>query len=712
MFIRNSSRLQFQEAIPKIAQLLSEKTGIRIRQYGDQAVCKYDESGENVAEIVVPMIPENADNHLFTMVSGFLDHECAHALYTDGTSYNRLTKNGHKVPFDLVNMIEDCRIEKLMGKRYPGSKMNLEYVNENVTKDHIVGMQIAMSAGGDIPLGKISAICLHVCMGKAMGHTCFEQIISYISKNYPENFEQINKIVTEETEALNSLKNTDDTVLEAERIYNRIVNEVLDQPDLDSDAENKAAGKKGKKSNGKKKVKIVDIDLDGDNKDKSEDGEESDSDTVLASSKPNEKGKNDDKNEDKEKVDADKGEKSDEKGEDKDESGAAGDAENEERGRDDHSEEENDDQIDVTITMTNKEDFSRMLGEFNRETNVTKIINKLVSNKGDTPETYLPYTTEFDYFGPAKYDQGLSETIKTATLNYIENKTGQYVGTMAKDVERYISAKSLSYRVGGTRRGKLCAANLSRLAVGDDRVFSKRVENRTKDVAVELLVDFSGSMSGRKIYLAMLSAFALADTLGMCGIKTQVRGFTTRSSSTSRDLSKLYGEMCDYYYNDELNFSRYEALNCPVVKTFDENLRSSAVRLRFASIFYDLSYDMRLKVANETGTIRHNRNYDLELQNNIDGECVQFAARELLARKEKGKILIVVSDGYPCANMRGDLASQHLRKVVQEIEKSEIKIAGIGVMDDAVKRFYTNNATIYHIEDLPKALLEQVRKFI
>ena len=121
---------------------------------------------------------------------------------------------------------------------------------------------------------------------------------------------------------------------------------------------------------------------------------------------------------------------------------------------------------------------------------------------------------------------------------------------------------------------------------------------------------------------------------------------------------------------------------------------------------------MRLKVANETGTIRHNRNYDLELQNNIDGECVQFAARELLARKEKGKILIVVSDGYPCANMRGDLASQHLRKVVQEIEKSEIKIAGIGVMDDSVKRFYTNNATIYHIEDLPKALLEQVRKFI
>lgn len=46
MFIRHSSRLQFQEAIPKVAQLLSEKTGVRIRQYGTEALCKYDKSGQ------------------------------------------------------------------------------------------------------------------------------------------------------------------------------------------------------------------------------------------------------------------------------------------------------------------------------------------------------------------------------------------------------------------------------------------------------------------------------------------------------------------------------------------------------------------------------------------------------------------------------------------------------------------------------------------
>ena len=84
------------------------------------------------------------------------------------------------MPFDLVNIIEDCRIEKLMGKKYPGCKMNLEYVNENVTKDHVLGMQMAMSLGKELSPGKISAMSLHVCMGKAMGHTCFEQIISYL----------------------------------------------------------------------------------------------------------------------------------------------------------------------------------------------------------------------------------------------------------------------------------------------------------------------------------------------------------------------------------------------------------------------------------------------------------------------------------------------------------------------------------------------------
>lgn len=729
MYIRNSSRLQFQEAIPKVAQLLSEKTGIRIRQYGNQAICKYDKKGENVSEIVVPMIPENADNHLFTMVSGFLDHECAHALYTDGTSYRRLTEAGHKVPFDLVNMIEDSRIERIMGKRYPGCKMNLEYVNQNVTDGHIVNMMSMIASSSKISMGAVSAVCLHVCIGKAMGHVCFDTIINYLKYHFSELYQQINQIVKEETENLCALKNTDDTVLEAERIYKRIVNEVMTQPDFDSNG-----GSDGESKTEKKKVKVTaKVQPNSDQQKNSDDKKGDDGSGVMidAESEKEEKGEESEKEEKGE--DSDSGEckgeesedasaeseseKTDKNSEGQEEGDSASvdaDSDGDNNGENDgDNNEENDGEdhlVDVVLKM-NEDEFDRVLKFFNREANVTKIIGDLVSQGGLTPETYMPYMTEFDYYGPAKYTK-LDESCLSETLSHIEDMTGQYVGTMAKDVERYVSAKSLAHRIGGTRRGKLCATNLSRLVVGDDRIFSKRVENRTKDVAVELLVDFSGSMGGRKIYLAMLSAFALADTLGLCGIKTQVRGFTTRACSSSKELRKMYDEMSKAFYTDRYQYSRYEALNCPIVKTFEENMRSSAVRRRFASIFYNISGDLRYKIKTTTGQHQNARNIDLDLQNNIDGECVQFVARELMARKEKGKIMIVVSDGYPCANMSDELASQHLKKVVDEIERSEIKIAGIGVMDDAVKRFYKNNATIHNIEDLPKALLEQVRKFI
>ena len=716
MFIRNSSRLQFQEAIPKVAQLLSEKTGIRIRQYGNEAVCKYDENGENVSEIVVPMIPENADNHLFTMVSGFLDHECAHALYTDGTSYRRLTEAGHTVPFDLVNMIEDSRIERIMGKRYPGCKMNLEYVNQNVTDGHIANMMSVIASSSKISMGAVSAVCLHVCIGKAMGHVCFDTIINYLKDHFSELYQQINQIVKDETENLCALKNTDDTVLEAERIYKRVVNEVMTQPDFNSNG-----GSDGESKTEKKKVKVaVKVQPGSDQQKNSDDKKGNDGSGVMieAESEKEENGEDSDSGEGKGEKSEDASAESESEKTDKNAEGqeegdsSSGDADSDGDNNSDNKGENDgeDHRVDVVLKM-NEDEFGRVLKFFNREANVTKIISDLVSKGGLTPETYMPYMTEFDYYGPAKYTK-LDESCLSETLSHIEDKTGQYVGTMAKDVERYVSAKSLAHRIGGTRRGKLCATNLSRLVVGDDRIFSKRVENRTKDVAVELLVDFSGSMSGRKIYLAMLSAFALADTLGLCGIKTQVRGFTTRAWSSSKEIGKMYDEMSEAFYTDRYQYSRYEALNCPIVKTFEENMRSSAVRRRFASIFYNISGDLRYKIRATTGQHQTIRNIDLDLQNNIDGECVQFVARELMARKEKGRIMIVVSDGYPCANMSNALASQHLKKVVDEIERSEIKIAGIGVMDDAVQRFYKNNATINNIEDLPKALLEQVRKFI
>ena len=50
-----------------------------------------------------------------------------------------------------------------------------------------------------------------------------------------------------------------------------------------------------------------------------------------------------------------------------------------------------------------------------------------------------------------------------------------------------------------------------------------------RDTVVTLLLDNSGSMRGRPITVAAMSADILARTLERCGVKVEILGFTTRA---------------------------------------------------------------------------------------------------------------------------------------------------------------------------------------
>ena len=78
----------------------------------------------------------------------------------------------------------------------------------------------------------------------------------------------------------------------------------------------------------------------------------------------------------------------------------------------------------------------------------------------------------------------------------------------------------------------LDAARLARVVVSPGQfAVSYKVERETKfrDTVVTLLIDNSGSMRGRPISIAAISADILARTLERCGVKTEILGFTTRA---------------------------------------------------------------------------------------------------------------------------------------------------------------------------------------
>jgi cobalamin biosynthesis protein CobT len=308
-------------------------------------------------------------------------------------------------------------------------------------------------------------------------------------------------------------------------------------------------------------------------------------------------------------------------------------------------------------------------------------LSSIISNAASVAakeSSYLIYTKEGDIVEPLKVGSGYDSTM----LVELSDKVDHMVGPLQKDLERAIAARSLATWEAGRRSGRLHAANLARLAVDDGRVFRRRQESTSKDVAVELVVDVSGSMRGAKVHLATQAAYALSSVLERIGISNEVICFTTGRPAV--DYETL---------NEEIrkigrSFTRIESLYMPILKGFNERLKTD-VKERF-------------------GWLPNSR----ILRNNVDGECLEVAARRLLARREAGKVMIVLSDGAPNANGDAYALATHLKKVVGDIAKTGINIVGIGIMTDKVQKFYPKNLVINNVNELPDRVVRELKHLL
>ena len=83
------------------------------------------------------------------------------------------------------------------------------------------------------------------------------------------------------------------------------------------------------------------------------------------------------------------------------------------------------------------------------------------------------------------------------------------------------------------------------------------------------------------------------------------------------------------------------------------------------------------------------------------------------SRKEKRKILIVISDGAPVDDSTlsvnpGNYLEKNLRDIIGEIEKKdEIELIAIGIGHD-VSRYYSKAVTIMDVDQLGEVLLNQL----
>ena len=232
--------------------------------------------------------------------------------------------------------------------------------------------------------------------------------------------------------------------------------------------------------------------------------------------------------------------------------------------------------------------------------------------------------------------------------------------------------------------GMLDAARLARVIVSPGSSLSYKIERETqfRDTVVTLLIDNSGSMRGRPISIAAISADIMARTLERCGVKTEILGFTTRAwkgGQAREDWLAAGRQPMPGRLND---------LRHIIYKKADEPWRHAK---------RNLGLMMREGL----------------LKENIDGEALLWAHNRLIARAEDRRILMVISDGAPVDDStlsvnHGGYLEQHLRKVIEMIEtRSPVQLVAIGIGHD-VTRYYNRAVTIMDVEQLGGTMIEQL----
>ncbi|EMG2208434.1 porphyrin biosynthesis protein [Klebsiella pneumoniae] len=742
----------FRDSVKRVVGLLSGKN-IPVAECGDTAYVRYNKKGEPVM-VNIPSIPDDASPALMNAIRGFLDHEVGHLLFTDEKVVKKMRNTK---AFGLWNALEDVYIERRMSEVFTGSRRNLlstrnlmidKYFNPHIKKAvamcrgdqrelflkfflcpvlrawdgqptfadfmeehwHLIDKPIAVlkEFGVDEAVRRMDSTedCVKVAAAMAK---ILREMTEMPEGPLPERESSVTKKTEPEEDSSDEPAAGDDT-------------EVCDEEGLDSTPDEFSSDDEDDEKSDKSISKYIpnryglindtenkpeDGDLGHENVDDLPDSEETTADDPVTSlgsdvgeevddegdySPSTDDGSEDrhgSSSDDSEAVEDGEGKADKDGGKEKDE-GDRDTSDESDAGFAPHA-----DDMSLDDALKALENVDEEIGSSTEDALASAIKSELASA---SLSDYRPYNRSYDFLGPIDEAE---EHIKRARKAFgaipmyspvdryrivpegrklFEMKVERHLSssvssTLAKDLERAIASRNRVQFIPGQRRGRVHGASLYRLSMNDDRVFRRKEDHKAVNACVQQVIDLSGSMGGRKIELALASAYTLADALDRIHVPNVITGFTTYGNPDVATMSKR-------------GFSRFEALMLPIIKNWHEKANSPEIRARMGCVA-------------ET----------FPLLNNVDGESIAQLASLFAGRMEDKKIMIVQSDGAPCA--AGDGFSNHLRSVTNDIENtSDINLLAIGILTDAPRRYYKNYALVNKVEELGTSVVSELSRII
>ena len=347
--------------------------------------------------------------------------------------------------------------------------------------------------------------------------------------------------------------------------------------------------------------------------------------------------------------------------------------------------EENDLQDIDSDTESESVDNDQMMQASEEEDSSNPDMQRPQSLSENPDGRYHIYTRAFDEIVDAEDLADPEELTRLRTLldQQLKNQQG-IVSKLANRLQRKLMAQQQRSWQFDLEEGVLDGAKLTRIITGANvpRAFKMEKQTDFRDTVVTILIDNSGSMRGRPIAIAAISADILSRTLERCGVKVEILGFTTRTWKGGKSR-ELWIEKGRHPQPGRLNDIRHI-----VYKNADAPLRRARKNL-----------GLMLKEG--------------ILKENIDGEALVWAHNRLARRPEQRKIMMVISDGAPVDDSTLSVNPVNtleldLRHVIGWIEGlKQVELAAIGIGHD-VTQYYERAMSIRDADELANALVSRL----
>jgi cobaltochelatase CobT len=550
-------------AFPIVAAAIGNRFGIQVKVSGDQA---YTDG----KLIQLPAYNGN-DPDYQDYAWGLLAHEAAHLRYSDFT----LVYGPSVLRRRLCGAIEDVRIEYELAKDFPGTRLTLRTVIEKM----IASGGFVAAHQDDHPANVLYGYVLKSLRARVLGQTALNSLVE-ISEQVLKSLFPAGAVIRLKgllSEVPDSLTSEADCLHLADRILTLIEQECENSAQEDTQQQQNQAAQGDADAEASVSKGDTEPDYDHDRSGTNTD----DADSSAGSSGPGEAADNDDT--------ADNDFMS---------SQMSG---KELAGQEDGSDYPS---LRATLQSASEADFDRDVFDV--------VKSALALDDRDAPETVMPV--------------GLKPLGNTAAgLNLLNQVQSESVKIRAA-LQGWVQSQSFDRSHPACRGRRVIGRRLPQLALGDPRVFARRVVKPAPNTAIHLLLDKSDSMEepvwvgknqsvANRLSIALEASMALALAFeGIAGVNPGMTAFPGRDDT---------------------------------------------------SVFRLLEHDERVRAHSAAFSLRAGGTTPMT-------EAVWFAAAALLRCREPRKVLLVMTDGQP-----NDILST--LEILQRCRNSGIETVGVGL---------------------------------